>query len=466
MKSIRKKIVFVLCTFILSVSAIITNDIKVNAEEIINTNKIDLVILFNEDSIDENVINIITESGGVISKRFDELGGIEVTCNSKLIPKLASQSSIKSIAPNHTIKLSEKEENQIGSIFNNSDDIFDKYQWDIKKVTKDGKSYDLESGNHNVVIGIIDSGVDPTHPDLINNFLGGKNLVPANFNNNSTEYGDINDVNDRLGHGTNVAGIIAANGKMKGVAPNIGFKSYRIFDGNGKTNPAICSEAIIEATNDGVKVINLSLSTYDLKGKCYYIDPDTTIKYKLGSDMADYTLIKRAIKYAIKNGVTVVAASGNDSNNCANKRELTNYLNDLYNSSGFLYEGMTYETPGTIKGVITVAATDRDDNLASYSNYGKGFIDISAPGGDFSEKYRYDGMCFTTALNSDYTFNQGTSFAAPKVSAVAGLIICQNDNLSPAKVAKKMYKTSDKITDNNLKNNYGAGIINAYNALK
>lgn len=335
-----------------------------------------------------------------------------------------------------------------------------------KKVTHNGESFNLESGNHNVVVGIIDSGVDTTHPDLVSNFLGGKNLVPANFENDSSETGDLNDVTDRYGHGTSVAGEIAANGRTKGVAPNIGFKSYRIFNDQGETNPTICSSAIMQAVNDKVKVINLSIESYDLKGKCYWTDPDTGIKYKLGDDMAEYSLLKRAIKYATKNGITVVAAAGNKYLDCSNGKYLTTYLNNTYGDEGYSYTGLTYVAPGDIKNVITVSATGKDDTLASYSNYGKKYIDIAAPGGDSSKTDPINNMCFTTEMNSKYTFTTGTSFAAPKVSAVAALIICRNSNLTPKKVAKKIYKTADELNDGKSSQYYGSGIVDAYNAIQ
>lgn len=215
-----------------------------------------------------------------------------------------------------------------------------------------------------LIVGIIDSGIDTACPDLVNNFLGGENLIPANFEGDSSETGDKDDITDTLGHGTKVAGIIAANGRIKGVAPNIGFRSYRAFSKNGDTNATICSSAIMDAVNDGVKVINLSISSYDLKGKCYWTDPDTGIIYKLGDDMAEYSLLKRAIKYAVKNGVTVVAAAGNESLDCSNGKYLTKYLNDQYSVEGYKYVGLTYEAPGDIKDVITVSATGKDDKLA------------------------------------------------------------------------------------------------------
>lgn len=430
---------------------------------------IDLVILFNNNRIDKDVEKVVENSGGKVVKEFSDLGGIEVSCPSSVIPTIQSNSNVESLAPNHVIKISaEKVTNfsQLSNTITTSSDLYEKYQWDIKKVTHNGESFKLESGNHNVVVGIIDSGVDTTHPDLVNNFLGGKNLVPANFNDDSSETGDLNDVTDRYGHGTNVAGEIAANGRTKGIAPNIGFKSYRIFNAEGETNATICSSAIMQAVNDKVKVINLSIESYDLKGRCYWTDTDTGIKYKLGDDMAEYSLLKRAIKYATKNGITVVAAAGNKGLDCSNGKDLTTYLNNTYGNQGYNYTGLTYVAPGDIKDVITVSATKKNDTLASYSNYGKKYIDIAAPGGDISETDPVNNMCFTTEMNSQYILTNGTSFAAPKVSAVAALIICRDSNCTPKKVAKKIYKTADELNDGKSSQYYGSGIVDAFKAIQ
>jgi subtilisin family serine protease len=255
--------------------------------------------------------------------------------------------------------------------------------------------------------------------------MGGKNFVPKNFNDDKTETGNPDDIEDRFGHGTYVAGNIAANGRVKGVAPNIGLKSYRVFDANKNTDATIISAAIIKATNDGVRVINLSMASYDLKGKCYWIDPNTGIKYNLGNDMAEYELYKRAIKYAIKHNVVVVTAAGNDAVDCSNTKNLTQFINNQNSKYGFKYEGLTYEVPGTIKGVINVSATGKEDQIATYSNYGKNFIDLAAPGGDFPN------LCLNTGISdSGYVYGEGTSIAAPKVSAIVGLVLCEKHNLT------------------------------------
>lgn len=465
MTNLKKIVAFLLCSFLFIGTPPIFASEKYETASYVN-----LVISF-KNNIDPNVESIVRNSGGEILNELPEIGGIEVKCSPSLISTIKSLNSVDSLTPNHPIKLSSNEKSLTAAgISSNSsnvpEDLYQKYQWDIQRITKNGKSFDLESGNHDIVVGIIDSGVDTTHPDLIKNFLGGKNFIPANFKEDISETGDINDIHDRYGHGTNVAGFIAANGRTKGVAPNIGFKSYRVFNKDGDTDAVICSSAIISAANDDVNVINLSMDGFDLKGKCYWTDPETGIKHYLGDNMAEYSLLKKAVKYALNKGITVVSAAGNDNQNCADKAKLTNYLNELYSDQGFQYNGLTYEVPGTIKNVITVSATGKDNTLASYSNYGKDFVNISAPGGDLSDTFSTTDMCFTTSINSGYTFVQGTSFSAPKVSAIAALILCKNKELTPKKVAKIMYKNADIINNDKSSEYYGAGMANAYNTLK
>ncbi|GAA0078461.1 hypothetical protein UT300005_28400 [Clostridium sp. CTA-5] len=438
-------------------------------------NNINLIIMFNDNNIDTSVKNFIKNSGGEIVNTLPEVGGIEVKCNSNLIPKIRSYSTVKSLAPNHTIKLPKErqikfKENKRSkrskrSIITQDGDLYNLYQWDIKRVTNEGKSFQLGTGNHNVVIAILDSGVDKNHPDLKNNLLGGENFIPKDFKNDKTETGDPKDIEDRLGHGTYLAGNIAGNGRIKGVAPNIGFKSYRVFDSQGNTNATIISSAIIKAVDDGVNVINLSMASYDLNGKCYWTDNKTGIKYDLGDDMAEYELYKRAIQYAINHNVTVVTASGNDGLDCTDEKTLTEFINKSAEEDGLEYIGVIYEIPGSIDGVINVSATGKKDTIANYSNYGKNFVHVTAPGGEYSKTHSVYDMCFSTAMDSSYMFQEGTSIAAPKVAAIAGLIISKDKNLTPKEVAEIIYETCDKLANDNSKQYYGAGLANAYNAL-
>ena len=144
-------------------------------------------------------------------------------------------------------------------------------QWDIQRVTNNGNSYDIETGGykdedgntiHKAVVGVIDTGIDEFHPDLENNIIGGRNLVPAGMDESET--GHPYDIKDRNGHGTHVAGIIAANGKVKGVGPDLGIRAYRVlYSEQALGMPAWIIDGIIAATNDNVDVINMSLRFYN-----------------------------------------------------------------------------------------------------------------------------------------------------------------------------------------------------------
>ncbi|NOW89144.1 subtilisin family serine protease [Clostridium beijerinckii] len=125
---------------------------------------------------------------------------------------------------------------------------------------------------------------------------------------------------------------------------------------------------------------------------------------------------------------------------------------------------MTYENPGSIEGVINVSATGKDDYIASYSNYGAKFIDVTAPGGDYAENEKISDLCLTTGMGG-YTYTQGTSVAAPKVSATAALILCKDKTLKPKEVAKRIYKTCKKLEGENSDKYYGKGMVNVFNAL-
>jgi subtilisin family serine protease len=458
---------FVIILLFFTISALSNN---VYAQSTSTTN-INLIITYKNNSIDSNVEKFITNSGGQVLLEMPEIGATKVKCSPNLIPSIQADSNVESISPDTIIRLQQTKQvdfNQYSKVDTKKADLFNQYQWDIKEVTNNGESFNLQTGNHNVVVGIIDTGVDEEHPDLKANFLGGENFVPANFENDSTETGNPSDIEDRVGHGTHVAGTIAGNGRIMGVAPNVGFKSYRVFDAIGDTSSSIISSAIVQATKDKVKVINLSIEGYNLKGKCYWTDPSTGKVYDLENNMSDYLLYKKAIKYAVNHGVTVVTAAGNASLDCSNGKNITDYLNEEYGSQGFKYVGVGIEVPGEVNGVINVSATSENDTLASYSNYGKSVVDIAAPGGDLNitdNSIDLSTMCFSTYLNNSYIYMDGTSMAAPKVSATAALIISQYGNIKPKDVAKKIYKSAEPLNIKNSNKFFGHGLVNAYSAL-
>ena len=508
-----------------------------------SSNSVDVVVLFDELEIDNNIEAFIENEGGTIISEMPQVGGLKVRCSKELMDSIGEMNGVESLFNERIIRIKDERKIKFKSSMNVKDDnryyndssnihyednsngyyndngnsyyednrssyyndsgnsyyednsngyydnsgnsyyednsngyydeetesddmfsgnLFEKYQWDIKRVTDNGRSFYIERGNHNVVVGIIDSGVDTDHPDISKNFLGGMNFVPENFMDDNSENGDIYDVEDRFGHGTNVAGQIAADGKSKGIAPGIGFKSYRVFNKDGETSASICAAAIIQAVNDKVDVINLSINGYYLNGKIYDKNASSD-EYEECNEMADYYLLKRAVQYAVENDVVVVSASGNEGLDCSDKDAIFDFYDEIYGSMDKRYEGEIYQAPGIFDGVINVSATDKNDKISCYSNYGHNIIDVAAPAGDITGEF--DNMCMTTDIDNGYTFSLGTSLSAPKVSALAGLILCRNKNMRADQIEKIIYKSADKIQGDNTEDYYGAGIMNVCKAL-
>lgn len=332
---------------------------------------------------------------------------------------------------------------------------FHSFQWDINIVTNDGKSYELQKGNHNVKVAIIDSGIDFNHPDLKENIISkGKSFVP-----------NVDDTQDYLGHGTMVAGMIAANGKFMGVGPELGIVPYKVFQ-NGEAESSWIINAIIQAAKDNMDVINLSLSTY--------------LSKNLTEDKVLMRAYQNALRYAKHHGSVVVASAGNDALNLNKPKEIAE-------KRGYP-EDYQLHFPGGSKEVITVSATSKEHTLASYSNYGG--ITFSAPGGDygpfFNDTKEYDisswilvtyptnlpptPLSVNLGFPRGYELEVGSSLATPKVSALTALIIAEyrkNNHKDPSLSVIKNYLKKGAVDrgKRGFDNEFGYGEINAVNSL-
>jgi len=259
-------------------------------------------------------------------------------------------------------------------------------------------AWDLTLGRSEVVIAILDTGVDITHPDLADAIWTNSDETPDNAVDDDANgfVDDIhgwdfatgdNDLADDHGHGTHVAGIAAArtnNGiGVAGVAGRATLMPVDVFGGGIGTYEDLI-RAIVYATDNGAHVINMSLGASS---------------YSRGEEMA--------VNYAWERGVVVVAAAGNT---CTN----TNYnappcLSDHY--------------PAAHTNVIAVAATTAGDVLASFSTRGT-FVDVAAPGVGI----------YSTFPGGAYGSLGGTSMATPHVSGLAALVLARNPFLTPDQV--------------------------------
>ncbi|WP_139492631.1 S8 family serine peptidase [Brevibacillus dissolubilis] len=343
-------------------------------------------------------------------------------------------------------------------------------QWDVKRITNDFKSYEINKGNHDTVVAVIDSGIDFGHPDLKANAdeAGSKTFVPG-----TTDAWDFN------GHGTHVAGSIAANGKLLGVGPELTVRAYRVFGATGGAQQSWITDAIVAAANDGVEVINMSIGGWRWMAN----------NFGEKGDSASLVAYHRAIQYAIKKGAVVVVSSGNDSKDLGSLHDMQQYWLDNY---GVYVKGPSRVVPAQIPGVLTVSSTNQwsTDNIAFYSNYGNP-IDISAPGGDngpvYDGLYRQDPKGnylnkrdfhyralstyptylapYVTSNLKGYALMHGTSMAAPKVAGIAGVIKAAHPEYSPAQVAALIRQSASDFGKVGQDPLFGAGEANIYNAL-
>jgi lantibiotic leader peptide-processing serine protease len=411
------------------------------------------IVIFKEQAkLPAGFGNEISKAGGQIESRLDKLGAVEVvSSNPNFLSEIKNSSTVLEAGVQNIVQpeTAAIEEMALVSSYGANADLYESLQWDIKQVTKDGKSWTLPGGTgksidgNDIVVGVIDTGIDYNHPDLKENYAYGKSFVPG--------YPDAMDENS---HGTHVAGSIAAKGRTMGIGPDLKVAAYRVFGPTGGAETSHIAEALMTAADDNVDVVNMSLGGYD-----WFQNPD----YATKDTVADVRLFNRAIQYAINKGVTVVGSAGNNAVDLSSPGKLSGDDN-----------GATHRSPSS-QTMIRVSAGGQLKNLAFYSNYGVGKIDVMAPGGDLGPNYNpatgagrdSTYLCLSTIPGGKYGYKGGTSMAAPKTAALAGVIIAQHgkDKLSPAQVKSIIQSSTEDVFKQGYDGESGFGLINAVNAL-
>ncbi|WP_423408597.1 S8 family peptidase [Heyndrickxia sp. MSNUG] len=413
----------------------------------------DYIVVFKSDNLPSNYQDVIKKSGGKVTQTLPKLGAVEVNSeNPNFLAEIKNSSAVLDAGMENTVYPEAPVDVQLlDQSFNiEQADLYNQYQWDIKQVTNNGASWDMKGGTgkstngKDIVVAVVDTGIDYNHPDIKANYAYGKSFVPG--------YPDAMDQN---GHGTHVAGSIAGKGRVLGIGPDLKVAAYRVFGPTGGASTADIANALMTAADDNVDVVNMSLGGYD-----WFQDPE----YATKDIVADVRLFNRAIQYAIKKGVTVVGSAGNNAVDISSPGKLSG--ND---------KGATHRSPSS-QTMIRVSAGGEAKNLTFYSNYGVGKIDVIAPGGDYGTKWLETGniadrdrnkLCLST-VPGGYAFYAGTSMAAPKTAGLAGVIIAKygKDVLSPAQVKHIIQSSADDLFKPGYDGESGFGLINAVSALK
>ncbi len=294
------------------------------------------------------------------------------------------------------------------------DPMFDK-QWHMRQIGM-LEAWKLADGT-GVIVAVLDTGVayeDFEKFHQVEDLKGLTFVKPFDFVGNDTH------ANDDHGHGTHVTGTIAQvtnNGLgVTGVARNVQIMPLKVLSGNGSGSVAGIADAIRYAADNGAKVINMSL------GGAF-----------------PSRVLKKAVEYAHKKGVTVVCAAGNDGRS----------------SVGY---------PAAYPGAVAVSATQSDEAITFYSNYGKD-IDLAGPGGNTRNGEAGGVLQNTIAIGnptkSGYTAFMGTSMASPHVAGVAALVV--GEGVTNPAMVEQILKESARKPDGKTysSDKYGAGIVDA-----
>ncbi|GEM_PF-4326510 len=279
-------------------------------------------------------------------------------------------------------------------------------------------AWDVTTGSSQIIVAILDTGIDTDHPDLVGRCLTQDWKDYGNNDNNPEDYN---------GHGTHVAGIIGANSNngigATGLNWNCKLLPIKVFTDAGTGTSVQAIDGIYYAVSKGAKVINMSFGFYDSSNNPLFFE----------GAMQD------AINYAYSNGVCMVVAAGNEDLNIS-----TYKLTPACNDGG----------SNKIIGVSSLTSTKAKSN---FSNYSSQYVDISA----------FGSIIYSTYTGNSYTVLSGTSMAAPAVSGIISLLLSLDPTLTPSQVMGYLKSSAENIDayNSSYTGQLGAGLVRADNLL-
>jgi subtilisin family serine protease len=352
-------------------------------------------------------------------------------------------------------------------------------QWDMPQIDVP-EAHAITTGSPSVVVGVLDSGISSTHPDLATQIakdksascLGGVvNTAESSWNPTTSS------------HGTHVAGTIAAaiNGVgIAGVAPGVKVASVKVVTDAGFIYPEAAVCGFVWAAEHGMQITNNS----------YFIDP---WEFNCRNDPRQrpvWQAVQRALRYAQNKGVLTIASSGNSNVDLQHKFIDAGSPNDgSAPPETREINAACLDLPAEAPGVVTVSAVGTMQLKSYYSSYGQGVVDVTAPGGDTRQPNPTVSTIANAVLSTvvgGWGYSQGTSMASPHAAGVAALALSAHPGMPPAALAAFLERTAVPLpcpegvydprptlpqfraecTGGTRNGFYGAGEVNAFNAVK
>ncbi len=349
-----------------------------------------ILVKFNDDVSDEQAARVLGSVRGRSQGRLHERGAHIVA-----VPSNGNEEAlVQELAARPEVAFAELDKLVPPADLTPNDPLYAGSEWHLPRISAPA-AWSTTTGSSNIIVAVIDTGVYGGHEDLAAKMVPGWNT-----------YNGTSDSSDVYGHGTQVAGTIAAmsnNGLgVASVCWNCMIMPIRASDATGYASYSALANGVYWAADHGARVANMS-----------YI-------------VSDSSTVTAAAQYFQGKGGVVTSSAGNYS---------------------------TFDGTADNPYILTVSATDQNDVLYSWSNTGNN-IDLAAP-----------GCIYTTMNGGGYVSNCGTSFSAPIVAGVAALVLSANPSLSGAQVTSFLKQSADDLGPAGWDTGYGWGRVNAARAV-
>lgn len=416
------------------------------------------IVLYKTQAVPANAAGMLAKAGGTLVYSYDDIGVVIArSSNASFRTNVLKDKSIQEAIATAGFAVKLDDETATGyaedtTLTLNSpapgDDNLSGLQWDMDQISAPAARA-VEGGNSSITVGVIDTGLDYTHPDLAPNvdFANSASCIGGVPNTSPAAWLDDN------GHGTHVAGTIAAakNGiGIVGVAPNVKIAAIKAGNADGFFFPEAVVCAFMWAGTHNIPVTNNS----------YFADPWLFNCHNDPVQRAIWEAERRAIRFAMQKDTVVVAIETNQADDLAHPTQDATSPDDINPVVRSIHNNCSV-VPVEISGVIGVAANGNKQLKSFYSSYGVGVTQVIAPGGDSILQLTAaapNGRVLSTwpaALSAScprkvldgaatYCYLQGTSMASPHVAGVAALIMSRGVT-SPGAVSSIITGTADRI---------------------